>query len=104
MEDFNMVSHLKRQSEWSEKTFGPGSRAVGICNHIRKELLEIEASPRDLSEWIDVVILGFDGCWRQGYSPKEIISALIEKQAVNESREWPDWRTFSNGEAIEHIK
>lgn len=45
-----------------------------------------------------------DGAWRQGFSPEEIIEALAAKQAKNEAREWPGWRTEEQGKAIEHIK
>ncbi|WP_368735417.1 dATP/dGTP pyrophosphohydrolase domain-containing protein, partial [Metapseudomonas otitidis] len=57
LDTFDFAAHLQRQREFSERTFGPGSRAKGVVDHIRKELKEIEASPGDLSEWIDVVIL-----------------------------------------------
>jgi hypothetical protein len=99
---FDFETHLQRQREWSERTFGPDPRAAGICDHIRKELLEVEAKPTDLSEWIDVVILGLDGAWRAGHTPAEIIAALVAKQDKNESREWPDWRTAPTDKAIEH--
>lgn len=101
---FDMLAHLRRQREWSERTFGPGSRAKGVVDHIRKELNEIEADPGDLKEWIDVVILGLDGAWRCGASPEEIIAALVAKQAKNEGRVWPDWRTSSPDKAIEHVR
>lgn len=91
--EFDMLSHLRRQREWSERTFGPGTRSQGVVNHIRKELIEIETEPGDLVEWIDVVILALDGAWRTGATPRQIITALIAKQAKNENRQWPDWRT-----------
>ena len=102
--DFCLVTHLRRQAQWSEKTFGPGERTVGVIDHIRKELVEIEAKPTDLSEWIDVVILALDGAWRSGHSPENIVAGLIAKQAKNESRTWPDWRTAEPGKAIEHVR
>lgn len=101
---FDLRSHLKRQREWSEKTFGSDSRAKGVVDHIRKELLEIEADPKDLTEWIDVVILALDGAWRAGYSPDEIIRAIVSKQTRNENRTWPDWRNGSPDKAIEHVR
>ncbi len=100
----NLQKHLERQRAWSSKTFGPGARPVGICDHIRKELLEIEAEPEDLSEWMDVVILGFDGAWRSGHSIEAICDALQAKQIKNEGRTWPDWRTQPVDKAIEHVK
>lgn len=99
---FDLHVHLQRQREFSERTFGPGPRTAGLIDHIRKELLEIEADPGDLAEWIDVAILALDGAWRTGASPQQIIDALVAKQVKNEGRTWPDWRTAPPDKAIEH--
>lgn len=96
------AAHLERQRAWSEATFGPGPRTLGVLDHIRKELAEIEAAPEDLSEWVDVLILAFDGAWRAGWEPQQIIDAIVAKQVANEARTWPDWRTASPDQAIEH--
>lgn len=69
---------------------------------ITKELDEIRADPDDLGEWVDVIILAFDGAWRHGWEPDQIIAAIKAKQAKNEARTWPDWRTMSADQAIEH--
>lgn len=82
--------------------FDFGSRAKGVVDHIRKELVEIEDSPGDLEEWIDVVILALDGAWREGHSPSAIIAGLEAKQVKNEVRKWPDWRMLPTDKAIEH--
>lgn len=95
------VQHLLRQRRWSEETFGPGQRTGGVLDHIRKELKEIEADPTG-KEWVDLIILAFDGIWRAGYSPEEILEAIVTKQARNEARVWPDWRNASEDIAIEH--
>src|ERR1700689_102982 len=99
--EMNLTDHLYRQGVWSEHTFGPGERSKGIVDHIRKELLEIEAAPHDLSEWVDVAILAFDGAWRSGFTPEQIVRALEAKQTKNEKRKWPDWRTAAPDKAIE---
>lgn len=101
---YDLVAHLDRQKKWSFETFGPGDNFPSLMDHIRKELLEIEQKPEDLEEWIDVVILAFDGAYRQGYSSGDIARALLAKQYKNESRKWPDWRTAEPGKAIEHIR
>lgn len=98
------AAHLARQRAWSERTFGPGTRLLGVLDHIRKELDEIKASPGDVEEWVDVLILAFDGAWRAGWEPQEILDAIKAKQAKNEAREWPDWRTASPDQAIEHVR
>jgi len=101
-----LEEHLARQKAWSENTFGPGDRTYGVLNHIQKEIIEVldEESGDRLPEWIDIIILAFDGAWRDGHSPMEIVEALQDKQTENENREWPDWRKFSQDHAIEHIR
>ena len=100
------VTHLDRQQAWSAETFGPaevrGHR--GVLDHIRKELVEIEADPGDVTEWADLIILAFDGAWRSGHSPADTIAAIKAKQEQNEAREWPDWRTADPNKAIEHVR
>lgn len=96
------AAHLARQREWSWATFGPGRRTNGVVDHIRKELVEVLADPLDLGEWVDVVILALDGAWRAGHEPQAVIDAIKAKQARNEARTWPDWRTMSDDRAIEH--
>lgn len=101
-EVFDFAAHLARQAEFSAHTFGPGARVAGVCDHIRKELIEVEASGGDLKEWVDVIILGLDGAWRSGATPQQIIAAIVAKQTKNEARTWPDWRTVDPTKAIEH--
>jgi hypothetical protein len=99
---YDLVAHLRRQRDFSAHAFGPGPRTAGVIDHIRKELGEIEKAPDDLTEWIDVVLLAFDGAWRAGHKPERIAEALAAKLAKNESRVWPDWRTADPNKAIEH--
>lgn len=96
--------HLARQYDFSMKTFGPEIRTEGLVDHICLELDEIlDVDGKDLMEWIDVVILAFDGALRAGFTPQQISDALEAKQTINESRKWPDWRTADPSKAIEHI-
>lgn len=109
---FLLKAHVARQIGWSRETFGPGARTKGVVEHVRKELREIEAAPHDLSEWIDVMILGIDGAWRciamqepdltDDQLADRIVSALVTKQDRNYTRRWPDWRTMSQDDPIEH--
>jgi hypothetical protein len=99
LEDF-----LYDQQKFSLETFGPGERLGGILQHIRIELLEVMEKPEDIYEWVDVIILAFDGALRQGHLPEEIAAALQSKLAINMNRTWPDWRESSQDEAITHTK
>lgn len=101
---YDLIAHLHRQRAWSEQTFGPGPRLQGVLDHIRKELAEIEAEPTDLEEWVDLILLAFDGAWRAGHTPGEIAEGLSAKLYKNERREWPDWRTQDPTKAIEHVR
>ena len=101
---FDLLEYLDRQRRFSERAFGPGPRPAGVIDHIRKELIEIEAAPDDLKEWIDVVTLALDGAWRAGHRPDEIVAQLEATLTRNEAREWPDWRTADTEKAIEHVR
>lgn len=101
---FDFEAHLARQIAFSETTFGPGPRVEGVTDHIAKELQEVRDSGGSLEEWVDVIILGLDGAWRSGATPRQIIDAIVAKQTRNEGRKWPDWRTAAPGKAIEHVR
>lgn len=99
----NLIEFLHRKYNHSVETFGPGKRVQGVCDHIRKELIEIETTDEE-NEWIDVILLAFDGAVRSGHTPEEIVAMLEAKQTKNEGRTWPDWRTADPDKAIEHVK
>lgn len=102
-----LVRHLHQQQEFSFRTFGPPrsvNPTAGVQDHLAKELLEVAKDPTDIYEWIDCVILSFDGALRAGYTPEQIAEALELKQLKNEKRRWPDWQTAEPGKAIEHIR
>lgn len=101
---FDLVEHLRRQAAFSLRTFGPGNRLQGVLDHIRKELVEVEESDGSLAEWVDVILLALDGAWRAGNTPEQIAEAIEAKQARNERRTWPDWRTADPGKAIQHVR
>jgi hypothetical protein len=104
MNSYDLVAHVRRQKEFSEKTFGPGTRFYGVLDHIEKETEEIRANPKDLSEWCDLILLAIDGAWRQDFTPEQIAEGLEAKLTKNENRTWPDWRTAPEGQAIEHVR
>ena len=98
-----LAPFISAQRAFSRKTFGPNYDVQRITAHIRKELVEIEECG-ELEEWVDVILLAFDGAWRSGATPEHICLALQRKLDVNKKRKWPDWRTHAEGEPIEHTK
>jgi hypothetical protein len=112
MTDFE--AHLTHQMVFSKATFGPGARTKGLIDHIRKELVEVEESGGSAKEWVDVVILAMDGLTREIWNNDKGVNShavatlavqmIVAKQAKNELRDWPDWRTMSQDVAIEHVK
>jgi hypothetical protein len=100
----SISDYVKRQRDWSEKTFGHSVRTMGITKHIEKEIAEIRAAPHDLMEWVDVIILALDGAWRAGYTPEQIQEAMERKQAVNFARQWPPAVDCDPDQPSEHVK
>jgi hypothetical protein len=100
----NFVAVLDAQCQFSFTTYGPPRGTTGVLAHIDKELVEIREDPSDITEWIDLAILAFDGAYRSGATPQMIYDTYITKMEKNMSRQWPDWRTSEPGKPIEHIK
>jgi hypothetical protein len=112
----DLKQHLLRQMAWSHATFGPGKRADGILEHIQKEIAEVKSAQDKSSEWVDILILALDGITRDAIftengargdpsrAADRVIDALLHKQAENEARRWPDWRTSDPNKPIEHLK
>lgn len=113
----DLKQHIDRQKAFSIATFGPDERRAGVCDHIRKEI-EKEILPDHVDcheaaeEWVDLVILSLDGFWRAlhaaGHDWSDIAEVMctmiVDKQSTNEQRDWPDWRTVPDDQAIEHVK
>ncbi|MGG6152670.1 DUF550 domain-containing protein [Salmonella enterica] len=90
----------REHAEWSDKTFGDIS-PIGPLKHLSKEALEAAAEPDDLSEWADMQFLLWDAQRRAGISDGEITLAMVEKLAINKTRQWPEPK---DGEPRLHIK
>ncbi|MEK6849849.1 MAG: dATP/dGTP pyrophosphohydrolase domain-containing protein [Nanoarchaeota archaeon] len=97
----DLILWLEQHRAWSEETFGDGQRTTDLIKHIQKELKEIAECPNDVMEWIDLIILGFDGALRAGHSPEAVAQALWEKQNINSKR---TWIKTSEDQPSEHIR
>ncbi|EAQ5598243.1 DUF550 domain-containing protein [Salmonella enterica] len=90
----------KRHAEWSDSTFG-NVGPIGPLKHLSKEALEAAAIPSDPLEWADMQFLLWDAQRRAGITDEQITQAMIEKLAINKSRQWPEPK---DGEPRLHIK
>ncbi|EHI9175094.1 DUF550 domain-containing protein [Salmonella enterica] len=90
----------REHAEWSDATFGDVG-PVGPLKHLSKEALETAAEPGDLSEWADMQFLLWDAQRRAGITDKQITRAMVEKLAINKTRQWPEPK---DGEPRLHIK
>lgn len=98
-----ILEYIRTHVEWSDRTFGVGDHTEGLLKHIQKEIEEVrEISPYSITEWVDIIILAIDGAHRQGYSPMQIASMLIEKQNINANRKYP--KITNPDEPTEHIQ
>ncbi|WP_338075876.1 dATP/dGTP pyrophosphohydrolase domain-containing protein [Citrobacter farmeri] len=90
----------REHAEWSQATFGDVG-PVGPLKHLSKEALEAAANPEDSLEWADMQLLLWDAQRRMGLSDDFITRAMIEKLAINKTRQWPEPK---DGEPRLHIK
>ena len=81
--------YMALQWQWSRQTFGNEYRLEQLITHIRKELDEVERSPDDRFEWIDIALLALDGYNRCGGGTTwSLMNDLLSKQSKNFSRKW----------------
>lgn len=90
----------REHAEWSDATFGDVG-PVGPLKHLSKEALEAAANPEDPLEWADMQFLLWDAQRRMGISDDFITRAMIEKLAINKTRQWPEPK---DGESRQHVK
>lgn len=103
--EFDFIDYFRRHQAWSVETFGPDhARRVGVLEHLRMELVELEFAPDDVAEMADIAILLIDYVWRSGVSAEAFGQALEDKQKRNQDRSWPDWRDQPSDQPIQHIK
>jgi hypothetical protein len=84
-----LIEWLTEKMKWSYQTFGNSERHIGVLKHIEKEIEETRQNPNDVTEWIDIILLAFDGACRMGFTPEQVVTALIAKQEKNTQRRWP---------------
>lgn len=99
------------QSKWSQETFGSDEKSgpIGALEHLKLEADEAAStfawSPFDRvdfsAEMADCLLLVIDASRRGGVGIRALIDAAVEKQRLNEKREWP---TPVDDRPVEHIQ
>lgn len=89
----------QEHAEWSRLTFG-NVGPVGPLKHLSKEALEAASAPGDLLEWADMQFLLWDAQRAAGITDEQITQAMLEKLAINKTRQWPEPK---DGEPRLHI-
>lgn len=116
-----VTDHIKKELDEVAKCYdGSLTAFVGTKANMDTGEMEDITRPADTyeqheaaaEEWVDVAILGLDGLLRAlaAANPGETFEEVADtaayliaaKQCKNEMREWPDWRTASEDDAIEH--
>jgi hypothetical protein len=83
-----LAAFMERHRAWIERTFPRNATTEGITRHIEKECAEVRQKPDDLDEWIDILILGIHGYWRNGGTAEDLLPRLNRKLTRNESRRY----------------
>jgi hypothetical protein len=102
VEQMTIREYVVEHKAWSEETFGKGEHTEGLLKHITKKVEEVRKCPSDAMEWIDIIILAFDGVLRVGFTAEQVVSALIEKQNINRSRAYP--KITDPSQPTEHLQ
>ena len=103
---WDIIELLQAQFDWQTATFGPATSdsVLGVIDHLEEEIEEVKKEPKDLEEWIDIIILATGGANRAGYSPQEIMEMWVYKNAKNKARKWPPLSEQTKGKKVNAIK
>lgn len=74
-------------SEWGDATF-PNHTVHTRMEHLRREIKEIEASPNDVFEYADVMLIFLHQMQKQNISMQDLLSTCWEKFHIVKRREW----------------
>ena len=85
----NALGELQdRVIQFQRRNF-PGQPLDAKLEHLRREILELIADPKDRSEWADVFILILGAANLAQIAAPELIAIANAKMSINEKRKWP---------------
>lgn len=99
----DLWSLARKQSEWSQETFGTDAERgpVGALRHLAKEAIEAAENPTDRTEYADCLLLILDASRRAGIRLHDLIKEADKKLEINKQRTWPK---PTSDEPVEHVR
>ena len=98
---FDLISFLNDKKAHSDEVFS-NQTVEGVIDHIKEEIQEVENNTYDPEEWIDLLLLSFDGALKAGFTPMQITDTLDKKFFKNKQRKWD--QSSDDGKKIKHLK
>lgn len=97
----NLEQLFKEHAEFSDKAFGKNRGPLGPLNHLKQEVLEVIAEPKNHSEYADCLLLLVDAFRSIGGDHQALINAAFDKLEINKNRTWskPDVNGVYNHES-----
>lgn len=77
-------SMIDRCGAWAERNF-PKSTPESICEHLRREVIELTERPNDSEEAADCILLLFHLAYKNNWNLEQ---AIIDKFEKNKARKW----------------
>lgn len=95
-------------AEWSQATFGSDSvkGPEGALNHLKKEVEEAIAAPRDKEEYADLFLLVIDAARRSGMTCRQFTNACRRKLEKCKGRTWIEGKdgVFEHDRTTENLQ
>ncbi len=86
---------INRHARWAEVKF-PDETVEHKLIHLKKEVDEVIACPKDLHEWADVTMLLFNALHRSNYNFAQLFMAMEEKFIICQQRK--KWKKTVDGD------
>lgn len=80
-----------RHKEWADATF-PDDTFTDVLKHLKEEIQEVEADPKNITEFADCFMLLIYAAGKSGFSMSSLLKAMWDKFKINKTRTWKNGR------------
>lgn len=84
--------------------FGNTPIPRSCLSHVESQHAWVGSSIDDRKRWLHLVTFAIGAYMDTGGKVQSVLPKMFAKQAKNFARDWPDWRKFKPGQAIEHVR